>query len=173
MAEGKVHIYTGEGTGPTTAAIGLAVRAAGSGMRVLVVQFFKEDSAPSGEKDFLRKAGIELVRTNVRHPFFTGDKTDEVKLRASIDEAYAMIKERASSLDMVVMDEAVGAIRDGYIDLDDFLDFLDNRPPSLEVVLTGRDAPVSLVSRADYVTEMLKIKHPFDTGTAARKGIEF
>lgn len=174
-AKGLVHIYTGEGKGKTTASIGLAVRAAGAGKKVLFVQFFKEESAPSGEKDVLRKIGVDLVRSNCRHPLFTGAKTDLEALMKSVVGTYEAAKERLMSggYDMAVFDEIMSAVNGGWIKADDLLAFLDKRPEGLEVVLTGRNAPVELVQSADYVTEMLKIKHPFDNGVQARKGVEY
>jgi cob(I)alamin adenosyltransferase len=174
-AKALVHIYTGEGKGKTTASIGLAVRAAGSGMKVLFVQFFKEDSAPSGEKEVLKAVGVELVRSNCRHPLFTGARTDLEAVRASVVGTYEAAKEKLMSggYNLAVFDEIMSAINGGWIKTDDILSFLDSRPEGLEVVLTGRNAPVELMQSADYVTEMLKIKHPFDNGVQARKGIEY
>ncbi len=174
-AKALVHIYTGEGKGKTTASIGLAVRAAGAGMKVLFVQFFKEDSAPSGEKEVLKAVGVDLVRSNCRHPLFTGARTDLEAVRASVVGTYEAAKEKLMSggYAMVVFDEIMSAINGGWIKTDDILSFLDSRPSDLEVVLTGRNAPVELMQSADYVTEMLKIKHPFDHGVQARKGIEY
>lgn len=173
--KGLVHIYTGEGKGKTTASIGLAVRAAGAGRKVLFVQFFKEDSAPSGEKEVLRTIGVDLVRSNCRHPMFTGAKTDLEALRAAVVGTYEAAKERLlqGGYDMAVFDEIMSAVNGGWIKKEALLAFLDSRPEGLEVVLTGRGAPVELVQSADYVTEMLKIKHPFDNGVQARKGVEY
>jgi cob(I)alamin adenosyltransferase len=175
--KGLVHVYTGEGKGKTTASVGLAVRAAGHGLKVLFVQFFKEDSAPSGEKEFFRRegTGIELLRSNCRHPMFTGGATDMAFVKKSVLDTYALAKKKAGGggVDLLVLDEIMSAINGGWVEISDLLDFLDNRPEGLEVVLTGRNAPVELVRGADYVTEMLKIKHPYDAGVPARKGIDF
>ncbi len=178
MKKGLVHIYTGEGKGKTTAAAGLAVRAAGHGMKVLFVQFFKEDSAPSGEKSFFQDLASERVtvlRSNCRHPFFTGDKTDEEAVVAAIKGTFLKVRESvaAGGMDLLVLDEIMAVLKGGWIPLDEFIDFIESRPPGLEVALTGRDAPPELVSISDYVTEMLKIKHPFDEGIGARKGFDF
>ena len=174
--KGLIHIYTGQGKGKTTAAVGLAVRAAGSGLRVLFVQFFKLEADSSGEKEALRAfvPDIELLRAKVRHPFFTGPDTDTEKVRASVREFFEDVLSRLSEgFDMLVMDEVLGAVSTGFLELEELIDFIEKKPESLELVLTGRDAPPELVKRADYVTEMLNIKHPFDEGTKARKGIEF
>lgn len=177
IKQGLIHIYTGEGKGKTTASIGLAVRAAGQGLGVLVVQFFKEDSASSGEMSFIREAdrNITLVRSNCRHPLFTKSKTDLDKVRSSVMNTFEDAKKKAAEggVDLLVLDEVISAVNGAWLPLDDLISFLDNKPAGLEVVLTGRDAPVELVERAHYVTEMLKIKHPFDFNIQARKGIEY
>ncbi|MBE9529198.1 MAG: cob(I)yrinic acid a,c-diamide adenosyltransferase [Proteobacteria bacterium] len=181
-SSGLIHIYTGEGKGKTTASLGLALRAAGAGLKVLIVQFFKEDSAESGEKEFFQSDGfdalgvdLELKRANCRHPMFTGKRTDKVAVQASVTDAFALIKERvgAGGIDLLVCDEILSAINGGWLALDEVIEFLETKPVDLEVAFTGRDAPVELQKMADYVTEMLKIKHPYDTGLPARKGIEF
>lgn len=176
LKRGLVHIYTGEGKGKTTAAIGLSVRAAGQGVRVLIVQFFKEDMVSSGEKNFFAGSpSVEILRSNCRHPIFTGANTDLAGVKRSVVETFERAKKRAmeGTIGLLVLDEVMSAINGGWIKVDEVLDFLDNRPPGIEVVLTGRNAPVELIKAADYVTEMLKIKHPFDEDIAARKGIEF
>jgi len=177
MKRGLIQIYTGEGKGKTTASIGLAVRAAGQGKRVLFVQFFKEDSVPSGEKEIFREriAEIELIRSNVRHPMFTKERTDEEALRLSIEDTFRTVREKVADgeIDLLVLDEMNCVVSGGWIAVGEMEEFLRGRPEVLEVVLTGRDAPVELVRMADYVTEMLKIKHPFDNGIMARRGIEF
>lgn len=176
MSKGLIHIYTGEGKGKTTAAIGLAVRAAGQGGKVLFVQFFKVDNSSSGEKEVFKNIPqIELIRSNVRHPIFTKEKTDKDILRQSIVETFEIVKKKSAdkSINLLVLDEINSVISGGWLDVNDMIDFLKNKPEGLEVVLTGRDAHVELVKMADYVTEMLKIKHPFDSGIKARKGIEY
>jgi cob(I)alamin adenosyltransferase len=181
-SSGLIHIYTGEGKGKTTASLGLALRAAGAGLKVLIVQFFKEDSAESGEKEFFRSDGfdalgvaLELKRANCRHPMFTGKRTDKVAVQASVTDAFAFIKERvkAGGIDLLVCDEIFSAINGGWLAIDEVVEFLESKPVDLEVALTGRDAPVEFQKMADYVTEMLKIKHPYDNGLPARRGIDF
>ncbi|MFQ5586417.1 MAG: cob(I)yrinic acid a,c-diamide adenosyltransferase [Thermodesulfobacteriota bacterium] len=177
MNKGLIHIYTGKGKGKTTAAIGLAVRAAGHGKRVLFVQFFKEDDVQSGEKEIFRNhiSQIELIRSNVKHPMFTTERTDEAALRASIEDTFKTVRERVGEggIDLLVLDEMNSVLCGGWIPVEEMEEFLRGRPEGLEVVLTGREAPVELVRMADYVTEMLKIKHPFDSGVKARRGVEY
>jgi len=147
--------------------------------KVLFVQFFKEDSASSGEKIFIEKTGapgIEILRSNCKHPFFTGASTDEEAVRRAINTTFELVKKKAEEekgLDLLVLDEIMAAVNGGWIETSALGAFLENRPEGLEVVLTGRDAPPELVKTADYVTEMLNIKHPFDTGVPARRGIDF
>ncbi len=176
MERGLIHIYTGDGKGKTTCAVGLCVRAVGQGLNVLFVQFFKHNKTPSGEKETIQRflPQIELIRSDVRHPMFDKTVTDR-SLRTHILRTFETIKERLrhKAFDLLVLDEIMGVINGGWMRLDELLDFLEKKPPRLEVVLTGRDAPYELVRRADYVTEMLKIKHPYDSGTGARKGIEY
>lgn len=174
--KGLIHIYTGEGKGKTTASLGLAVRAAGQGMKVLIVQFFKEDGASSGEKEFFKGSPlIELLRSNTRHPMFTKERTDLEAVRNSVISTFETACGMAlgGGFGLVVFDEIMSAVNGGWIKAEDLIAFLDSRPEGLEVVLTGRNAPFELVRAADYVTEMLKIKHPFDHGVPARRGIEF
>ena len=175
MKKGLIHIYTGEGKGKTTSAIGLAVRAAGHGMKVLFVQFFKEYDAPSGEKEIIKKCipQIELIRSNVRHPIFTGKKTNDNEVKKSTLATFEDVKKKINDIDLLVLDEINSVINGGWIDINDFIMFLEQKPDRLEIILTGRDASVELVKMSDYVTEMLKIKHPFDKGIKARKGIEY
>lgn len=175
--KGLIHIYTGDGKGKTSAALGLAMRAAGSGKKVFFVQFFKEDAAPSGEKAFLGgiKSTIEMLRSNCRHPIFTRLQTDLQKVQSSVSGTFAEVKRRVEEggVDLLVLDEVMAAISGGWLNVKELLDFLETRPAHIEVVLTGRNAPMELVKTADYVTEMLKIKHPFDNGVGAREGIEY
>jgi cob(I)alamin adenosyltransferase len=178
--KGLIHVYTGDGKGKTTAAIGLAIRAAGQGERVLFVQFFKMDSASSGEKNIfnaLKATGysIELVRSNCRHPMFTKGKTDEGKVREAISETFRLARKMAEEggFDLIVLDEVFSAIAGGWVGIEDLKGLLASREGSIEVALTGRSAPSEIVSIADYATEMLKIKHPYDKDISARKGIEY
>ncbi len=174
---GLVHIYTGDGKGKTCCALGLVLRAVGWGWKVLFVQFFKRESDPSGEKNTIRTylKDVELIRGDQKHPVFQKGRADERAVRECVNALFTEAKRRLKQKEfhMVVLDEVMSAINGGYLGLEDVIEFVEKRPPSLEVILTGRDAPPELVKRADYVTEMLKIKHPFDEGIKARKGVEF
>lgn len=174
-SEGLVHLYCGEGKGKTTAAVGLCARAAGSGKRVLFVQFFKDGT--SSENASLRL--LPNVHT-MHEPRYFGrvsnmgkEEFEECKRAYSALFEAAISRAAAEEFDLLVLDEAVSSCNHGVIDEGALLRFLKSRPARLEVVLTGREPSAALVDAADYVTEMKKIKHPFDAGIVARRGIEF
>lgn len=170
---GLIHIYCGDGKGKTTAAIGLAVRAAGSGKKVLLLQFFK-DGKSSEFSALAHVPGIETV-PQTRTFGFSWTLTPEEKEEARsyyaglLEEAFR----RAGGFDLLVLDEAMSACTTGMIDEARLLALLAGKPAELEVVLTGRNPSQALLDAADYVTEMKKIKHPYERGVAARKGIEY
>lgn len=174
-SEGLVHLYCGEGKGKTTAAVGLCARAAGSGKRVLFVQFFKDGT--SSENASLRL--LPNVHT-MHEPRYFGrvsnmgkEEFEECKRAYSALFAAAISRAAEEKFDLLVLDEAVSSCNHGVIDEGALLRFLKHRPARLEVVLTGREPSAALVEAADYVTEMKKVKHPFDAGIVARRGIEF
>ena len=171
---GLVQVYTGDGKGKTTACVGLAVRAAGAGLRVAFVQFVK-GGRRSSELAMLEQLGVRVERpaeasTGLLSP--TGI-TDEDRRAAG--EAWGIAADAIASgaYDVVVLDEACVALAHGMVDERELLEVLDARPVHVEVVLTGRGAPPALVERADLVTEMRAQKHPFDRGIPARFGIEY
>ena len=175
MPKGLIHIYHGEGKGKTTAAIGLAVRAAGNGNQVLIAQFLK--GSPSGEVKVLQStAGITLMRCEELKKF-SWDMTEEEKqqVRCQHDDMVRTVIEQSNNglCDLLVLDEAVGACGSGLLSEEKLLTFLQEKPDGLEVVLTGRGPSERLLEIADYVTEMHKEKHPYDKGIMARKGVEF
>lgn len=174
-SEGLVHLYCGEGKGKTTAAVGLCARAAGSGKRVLFVQFFKDGT--SSENASLRL--LPNVHT-MHEPRYFGrvsnmgkEEFEECKRAYSALFEAAIARAAEEKFDLLVLDEAVSSCNHGVIDEGALLRFLKSRPARLEVVLTGREPSAALVEAADYVTEMKKVKHPFDAGIVARRGIEF
>ena len=173
---GLVHIYTGDGKGKTTAAIGLAIRASGNGLKVLMVQFLK--GAETGEVAILKQLepNFKLCRREeIKAFFWNANEEQKRNLRKytheSLKYCYNLIS--TEEWDMLILDEVMGAISVGFIVTEDIVHFLKNKPDKLEVVLTGRDAPEELVEIADYVSEITPVKHPFCRGIAARKGIEF
>ena len=168
-----IQIYCGDGKGKTTAAVGLSVRAAGRGRRVVFAQFLK--SADSGERAVL--AGLPTVAlVPVPQSMKFTFQMDPDERRAEAGRQAALL-ERAAALsagaDLLVLDELCAALNAGMVPLDRVLSLLDGRPEGLEVVITGRNPPQALLDRADYITEMKKHRHPYEQGTPARKGIEW
>ncbi|MEG0766055.1 MAG: cob(I)yrinic acid a,c-diamide adenosyltransferase [Pseudoflavonifractor sp.] len=170
-----IQIYCGDGKGKTTAAMGLAVRCAGRGNPVVVAQFLK--SSDSGERLILGKlAGVTLleVPADMKFTFLMSDegKAAERERQTALFEKAAALAE-LNGAGLLVLDEMCAAVSAGMVPLELVTAFLDRRPASLEVVMTGRDPAQELLARADYVTEMKKLRHPYDQGQAARKGGEF
>lgn len=165
-----MHIYCGDGKGKTTAALGLILRASGRGLRVLVIRLMKD--CDSGELKSIEKLeGVELIKAPDKLKFvwlMTDEEKTEYKTKI-----LEMIREAESkSYDLLVIDEACSAVSTGLLELDCLINLIKNRPEGSEIVLTGRDPRPELLELADYVTEMKKVKHPFDRGIGARTGIE-
>jgi len=175
---GLVIVNTGHGKGKTTAALGLAMRAAGNNLRVYIIQFIK-GRWKTGESKSLQALApnVEVVRMGTG---FTIERLRDPRIEMSEhEEAAARAFERAREVvasgqyDMVVLDEILGSIKANLVTLDDVLTLVREKPRRLHLVLTGRDAPPELVDAADLVTEMRKVKHPLDQGIKAQRGIEF
>ena len=170
--KGLVHLLYGDGKGKTSAAAGAALRAAGAGKKVLFAQFLKPGT--SSEIPLLKAAGGIEVRC-----FFPGkwvrDMTQEERAAAAVPcgEFLQAIIQDAARFDFVILDEILPACVGGLVQEEALLSFLDGKPEETEVILTGRQPSQALLQRADYATEMKKIKHPFDSGISARKGVEF
>jgi|AGTN01.1.fsa_nt_gi ATP:corrinoid adenosyltransferase len=167
-----VHLYTGNGAGKTTAAIGLIVRAAGYGKKAVFVQFLK--GAESGEVEPLKKLGAVVLRNSRDYGFFKFMADDlKAKVVAENDENLNRAIGLASSgeVTLVVLDEILDAINLGAIDIKAAEDFICGS--KAEIVVTGRNPSERIKNRADYYTEMVKVRHPFDKGEEAREGIEF
>jgi cob(I)alamin adenosyltransferase len=173
MQQGLIQVYTGEGKGKSTAAVGLLVRALGQGLKVLLVRFLKPAEPPSGEVAFLQTiAGVEILTSGIG---VIGGQPDRETVARSVRETFAAAQRRiaAGGLDLVVLDEVNNAVHRGYLPLVEVLNWLDTRPAGVELVLTGRHAPVEILARAHLVTRMEKLKHPYDAGVPARRGIEY
>lgn len=170
---GLIHIYTGEGKGKTTAAIGLAVRMAGNESRVLFSQFLKDGS--SGEILLLQQIeGIDCMVYPYKVDFIKRMNREELSITKQRQREYfRKIVQKAQKYDMLILDEFCPAYYYDMIDREKALEFLKNKPEKTEIVLTGRNADSELIALADYVSEIRKVKHPFDKGIRARRGIEF
>ena len=172
-SKGLIEIYTGDGKGKTTAALGLAVRACGHGAHVAIVQFMK-GWARYGELTAVKHLpGVTLVHTGREKCIFRGDETDEDFKEAArgLKEAEKFID--SGEYDLVILDEINVAIDFGLVDADDVAELLRGNPEKTDIVLTGRNAPKSLLDMADLVSEMKEIKHPYRQGITARKGVEY
>ncbi|MGI9951831.1 cob(I)yrinic acid a,c-diamide adenosyltransferase [Moorellaceae bacterium AZ2] len=170
---GLVQVYTGDGKGKTTAAFGLALRAAGHGLKVVIVQFLK--TPDYGEhKAFVRLTPEIQVKAFGRRGFIRrqGIQPEDYELaRAALSFAREVMLKREA--DILILDEVNVAVHFGLLPEEEVLDLLQRRPPEMEIVLTGRDAPEGIMAAADLVTEMRPIKHPYSKGIEARRGIEF
>lgn len=170
---GLIHLYCGDGKGKTTAAVGLAVRASGAGKRVLFTQFFKDGS--SSEVLRLRELpGVTTLHARTVKGFYH-NMTPEQRGQAAQDYTalFRQVTQAAREADVLILDEIVSACNRGVVPEELVVDFLRSKPQPLEVVLTGRNPSAALMELADYITEMRKLRHPFDRGIAAREGIEF
>ncbi|NCO52169.1 MAG: cob(I)yrinic acid a,c-diamide adenosyltransferase [Deltaproteobacteria bacterium] len=170
MTQGLVQIYTGNGKGKTTAAGGLMLRALGHGWKVLLVRFLKTPES-AGEVPLLKKLGVEVVEST-RGGIV--DAADRLALQADVQKTLAQARLALSdAYDLVVLDEFNGLVHSGFISLDHALTLVAQRPPTTELVLTGRHAPDELIALADLVTRMEPVAHPYTRGICARKGIEY
>ena len=171
---GLIHLYCGGGKGKTTAAVGLTVRCAGRGNKVVFAQFLKDGT--SGECRVLAKLGVTVLAANPVGKFsFRMTEEEKAETAAALGRTFDAatgfaVRERAT---LLVLDEICAAVNCGFLPEKTLTEFLESRPDSLEVVLTGRDPSENLQVHADYITEMKKRRHPFDEGVAAREGIEF
>ena len=170
--EGFVQVYTGDGKGKTTAALGLALRALGHDLRVAVLQFMKADPT-WGEIVMLRRLGVEVRQCGLDHWVIKGEATKEDLAAAAQGFAEARELVLRGEHDLVVLDELVTALFFELVPLDDVLTLLREKPAHVELVITGRRAPEQLLAAADLVTEMVPRKHYYDAGVEAREGIEF
>ena len=170
---GLIHIYCGNGKGKTTAACGLTLRCLGAGKKVLFVQFFKNGN--SSEVTALRSFENFYPLHAKTVPGRFSRMTDEQRMQACAD--YTRLFEdavsQANQFDLLILDEIISSCNLKIVDEALVTSFLSKKPAHLEVVLTGRDPSDLLKSYADYITSMDKIKHPYDQGIRARKGIEF
>jgi len=173
LEQGLVEVYTGDGKGKTTAALGLALRAAGHGLRVYIVQFMKGWPDYGELSALLHQPNITLVQFG-RPDFVDRDNPDPLDIEMAQEAlTHSLDVLRNGRYDVVVLDELNVALDYGLISLAQVLALLDAKPPHVELVLTGRGAHPRIIERADLVTEMCEIKHPYAAGINGRKGIEY
>lgn len=175
MKKGLIHVYTGDGKGKTTAAFGLAIRAAGHGKRVLILQFLKSRMKNTGEIRIARKSGVKVIRfRDQTSPIFDPSvKINELKksIKQAINLSLDIIK--SAKYDLIILEEFNNLLKNKYVNLATLKTIIKSKPEELEMVFTGRGAPKQLIEIADYVTEMCMVKHPANEGVIARKGIEY
>ncbi len=173
--KGLIHVYCGDGQGKTMAAIGMGIRACGRGKRVLLVQFLK--GGDSGEWKVLDRVPNFSALPNPEHMKFTfqmnqAERTEAAELCRSRLQKAAETAD-AGRCDLLILDEVFGAINAGMLPDRALVALLKSKPDPLEIVLTGRNPSAEILELADYVSEIKKVKHPFDRGIPAREGIEF
>ncbi len=170
---GKVHVLTGSGKGKTTAAFGLAMRAAGHGFRVCIVQFMKTGETTGEVISARHLGGIEVAQYGTGLFVDSKHVTDEdgENAREGLEHAKRILSD--GSCQLVVLDEVNTVVSFGLLSADDVLNALKSRAEGVEVVLTGRNAPIEFIEYADYVSIIESKKHPFDDGIKARRGVEW
>jgi cob(I)alamin adenosyltransferase len=174
LQEGLIQVYTGEGKGKTTAALGLALRAIGRGLRVVMIQFMKGDQE-TGELNMAQSLSPQLlIKPMGRDSFVDPDNPspEDVRLaQEALKEAQRILDEKVC--DLLILDEVNVAVSFKLVEEDAVLKLMESKPGNIELILTGRGAPVSFIEKAHLVTNMESTKHYFDQGVAAREGIEF
>ena len=179
LKKGLVQIYTGEGKGKTTAAIGLAVRAAGAGNKILFCQFLKPPSLELSERKALTALSDKITIDALNIEWDMQKSLKDAETIAAVKEAISKsLKEIAAaaknkSYDCIILDEIVFCISKGLANLEDIKKIIAEKNDSVEIVMTGQGATDKLIELADLVTEMKNVKHPFAKGIGARRGIEF
>ena len=173
--KGLIIVHTGNGKGKTTAAMGMALRAAGHNLKVLMIQFIK-GTWPYGELESVKRLYPDFMIMPMGKGFIRFDREGpDPEDREAVIEAWNFFREKMESreFDMIILDEINYVISYNLLDVKDLLEAIKNRPLELHLVLTGRDAHPDVIEIADLVTEMREIKHPFKDGIKAQKGIEF
>jgi cob(I)alamin adenosyltransferase len=173
LEKGLVQVYTGNGKGKTSASFGLALRAVGRGLKVYVIQFIK-GGFDYGELYVVDKLPGLTLEAFGRGKFVSEEKPDMVDIdlaRQALAKAQEIMK--GGDVDVLILDEINVAVNLRLIEIKEVLELIRKKPEHMELVLTGRKAPVEIVQAADLVTEMIEIKHPYNSGFKARKGIEY
>ena len=167
-----IHIYTGNGKGKTTSSFGLAMRASGHGLKVVVFQFLKPKRLVCGEEITAKKIkNLKIVKYNQAHPMFTQQRGIKKSVNRAMTEARKAIF--SGKYDMVIMDEIINVIDQGFAEKKEFLKLIKRVPKGVELILTGRGDISDIEQFADYITIMIDKKHPFRQHVNARRGIEY
>ena len=171
-----IHIYTGDGKGKTTAALGLALRAAGHGMKTQVISFLKDGA--SGEAllgETVPSICVSCFQTTVQGFFWQLSEPERIKVKTETQKGFLRGMQCAKNqlCDILILDEIAGCLTNGLLDVKDVLAFLHTYGNALEIVLTGCSFPPSVLACADYVSEIVAKKHPYENGAMPRKGIEY
>jgi cob(I)alamin adenosyltransferase len=171
--KGLIIVYTGKGKGKTTAALGMMLRAWGHGMRPCMIQFIKSEKGKWGEVKAAQQLDLEW---HMLGEGFTWESENIEKDIHKAHEGWALAQKKIASgeYDLIVLDEFTYPLKYDWLDTDEVIAWLQaHKPPALHLVITGRDAPPELIAFADLVTEMHKVKHPFDEGVPGQRGVEF
>jgi cob(I)alamin adenosyltransferase len=175
--QGLVHLYTGDGKGKTTAALGLALRALGRDRKGAVIQVLKRTRVKTGEVVFAENNDLHLEISQYGASRFATreEKEDVEKSGETVERGWMAARElvRKGEHDLIVLDEVTHVVKSGRIPLEELIEVVKSKAASVELVITGRYAPPELMEVCDYVTEMKEIKHPFKSGIRAREGTEF
>lgn len=168
---GLVHVYTGKGKGKTSAGMGLILRALGRGLNVKIIQLFKRDT---GEQFFFENSGVKYLQFKPLHPFFKNYNPNELEdLKKEFLKFWNESIKDIHEYDIVLIDEIGPGVNWKIVSEEIVLDLIKNKFKNTELILTGRDIPDSVIEKADYVSIIEKVKHPYDKGILAREGIEF
>lgn len=176
LNEGFVQIYTGNGKGKTTAAIGQGIRAYGNGLKVIMVQFLK--SGKTGELNTVDELSdnFEIFRFEKRRGFvWTLSEEEKLEVKKEVKVAYDFILDVIENYkcDMLIIDEIMGVLKNKFLSVEDVLELIRKKPKNMEIIMTGRNVPEEIIEKANLVTEMKEIKHYYKEGVPARKGVEF
>ena len=172
---GLIQVYTGDGKGKTTAALGLACRARGHNFKVCYISFQKDPERwGCGEHRMLKKLGVDVFGFAKKHPHFYKN-IDPEDIRRECLKGINFIEKiyRQKNCDLLILDEINISVHDGFLKENEVLSLMERKPKGLELVLTGRNATKKIMEKADLVSEVVKIKHPYDSGVKGRKGIEY
>ncbi|MDQ0150454.1 cob(I)alamin adenosyltransferase [Eubacterium multiforme] len=176
LKEGFVQIYTGNGKGKTTAAIGQGMRAYGNGLNVIMVQFLK--SGETGELKTVDELGsnFQIFRFEKRRGFvwnLSEEEKEEVKKEVKVAYNFILSILEDEKCDVLIIDEVMGVLKNKFLTVEEVLEIINKKPKNVELIMTGRNVPEEILERANLVTEMREVKHYFKEGVKARKGIEF